>query len=412
MIRLYPQVVQQQKDIQELRQELASRQSENKVQISKLSESAENIEDLHTQLEKAEQEQVRLTHAHVRAHKRAAQLRSTTSSALEVRANLTQDLERSTEEHLAHLASLAHSESESHGRWQRLFGASSRSQELASQLGRLNGNLQDFRQRARAAEEVRGVQREGWAQAVEVAAVERSQVCEARAQVVALRQQAANTERHLAELSDEAVRCELAAGDLWQARAKVEGEGDRHSKLLESLETAQGIAQEFQRRITLQMRQCSDLRGTLEQSEEQSQLKLTTLRKTTDAFQALRNRTQKIYHRSAELNESLSETEQAHRVLAERHNVTEEECQKIQSELKSELDVVAEEGQQLRHQGEQLESESQDLQRQLGQAESQKENLVGDLAKKEEVHEELLVRKAELEAQLQELKGKLRCTIC
>eukprot|EP00931_Biecheleriopsis_adriatica_P115446 TRINITY_DN91230_c0_g1_i1.p1 TRINITY_DN91230_c0_g1~~TRINITY_DN91230_c0_g1_i1.p1 ORF type:complete len:413 (-),score=92.44 TRINITY_DN91230_c0_g1_i1:87-1325(-) len=411
MIRLYPQVVDREKDIQELREQLASRRDENEDQMMRLTEAAVLIDDLHNQLQTSEKEQGRLVREHSKACRKTAGLRSETDSAVKACSGMSDELANSLQEHEEQLQDLANAEVHCNLRWHELQGSSAQSEHVSAQLRKLSVSLEECRRNVAVSLQARSKLRVDWGEAVQLAAVERGQVSHTTAQIGELRNKAALAESECSKISDQALCSEIAASELWQALAKVEGQDLRRNGLQHSLRSAHENEEELRASIQNGELQDRDLTRAVAESEAQHEDVKTKLSIDKENWLALHDHLAQTEERTATLHGVIEFNRDRHQKLATRRALAEEAGHNRTGEQRKELDCVACECKNLESQAATLKDDTNELQRKVGQTETTKEDLLSSLAKKEEVHEELLVKKAELEAQLEELKKKFRCTV-
>mmetsp|Transcript_58137 Transcript_58137/g.136329 ORF Transcript_58137/g.136329 Transcript_58137/m.136329 type:complete len:413 (-) Transcript_58137:65-1303(-) len=411
MIRLYPHADKLQRDIQELREQLAQRQQENEEEMCRLQEAASQIGELYDQVHVAEKEQEELSAERIKAQDETEKFQMGEVEAGEARKEAHRKLSLRREEHEQQLEALAHGETESYVCWMRMQRTKMKSMNLTMQLADLSTSLEDLWQESEAAVEVRDRLRGEWADVVALATVERGQVSEVHAQMMQLRGHAAVAEAKAAELCDEAVDSEVASSELWQSLARVEGQDHRRDGLTADLQSALGEQEELRAHIWYQEQYDCELLAALAESEAQRSSVTESLKVDAVRWEEIRANINETRHVAAELYSELALHADGARAVSTRHAEAEEAGISRLQLLQSEFREHAGEGQNLDSKAAELEKESQHLQSKLHQAQQQKEGFVADLARKEEDHEELLVKKAELNAELEELKKKFRCII-
>jgi len=412
MIRLYPKVVQREKDIQDLREQLSTRLSENQAQISKRSESAMQIHDLHDQLLASEEEQDRLILEHGVACDKTMGLRTIMDSALEVRSSLLAQLGKSEEEHCEQLKNLALAESESQKCWVSEQRIKSRSAELAEKLSLRSSDLEDLRRKVDESTIAKTRLQGQWEDAVSLATVERGQVRQMTYHVHELWAVAAHHESAASALSDKVVNSEAHAAKIWASMNLVEGQDVRRDELREELRRGKLEVEALRMQLEQQQNAERELSGAESQTMENNEAAMaklnghkrrwnllrTALRMASDRSKQMKDANFQHVQKSAELNARLKKIQQQGDI-------------KIAAEQKS-LANVKDEATALQSDHSGLEAKIQELQRNVSQTDTKKEELVTTIAKREEVHAELLVKKAELEAEVEVLKKQFRCVIC
>jgi len=411
MIRLYPQVQQKELDIKELRAQLARRRTENQVQVSKLTSAAVQIDDLHVQLLESEQEQHRLLDEHGEATTKTGGLRGNTASAFEVRDDLEMQLVASQQEHEQQLHDLAEAECESQHRWVTLTSTRSKSSELSDQLSKLSHDLSEVRQRAKSSVAARTTLTGEWREAEQLATLERGQVCKVTSCIRDLWSEAALAETAAHELSDQAIHCEESSSSLCASLAHVEGQDTRASQLRQDLQAA--IQEEEGLTVSIgeqtELHQC--LREELTKYTRLHEEMNEQVRRDTSRWKTLRLKLLDSDDMITRMRSAFLEyAELATLLNSRRHEFIAAGASKTLN-LQKFLAASNEEGATLKEEADKLQAETDELQRKVNSAEDQKQTLLGTLAKKESIHEDQLVKKAELEASLEELKRKFRCVI-
>lgn len=411
MIRLYPQVQQKEQDIKELRAQLAKRQDENQVQVSKLTTAAIQIDDLHLQLTESEQEQHRLLDEHGQATTKTNGLRGSTQNAFQVRDDLAMQLVSSQEEHEQKLHDLAEAECESQRRWVTLTSTRSKSAELAAQLSKLGNDLSELRQRAKASVAARSMLTGEWQEAEQLATLERGQVCQVTNHIQDLWSEAALAETRAQSLSDQAIHCEESSSSLCSSLVLVEGQDTRCRQLRQELQAAKQEEQELTDSISKHTQLHQDLHGELSESWRLHEEVKAHVNRDDSHWKVLKDKMRESDERTARLRSIFEEyADVLNRLNARKGEFIAARTSHTLS-LKQLLEESTDEGGSLKEEADKLQGETDELQRKVNTAEDQKQTLLSTLAKKEGIHEDQLVRKAELEATLEELKRKFRCVV-
>mmetsp|Transcript_14966 Transcript_14966/g.26212 ORF Transcript_14966/g.26212 Transcript_14966/m.26212 type:complete len:413 (+) Transcript_14966:49-1287(+) len=411
MIRLYPQVVQREKDIQELREQLQMRQSENQAQVSKMLESAVQRQELHLQLLSSEEEQDRLLSEHKVECDKTVGLQNVMDSALEVRDSLLAQLERSREEHSAGLKDLAHAESESQKCWASEQRISSRSAELAQRLSLQSSNLEELQKRVQKSLAAHTRLQGEWEDAVALATVERGQVREMTSQMRELWTVAASHESAASDLSEKICHTEMGTAQLCDDIMNVEGQDTRRDDLRSELR--EGMQEEEDLKMKLQEKKAAEreLDGVETKTYQEREVAKKKLQNHSRRWQLLRQSLKLTTDRSQKVQDVIFKQVRRCSEISHRQNKVEQHGAGKIADLEKSLADFKDEATSLETDHKRFEAETLEVQRNLSQTDAQKEELVATLAKREEVHAELLVKKADLEAEVEVLKKQFRCVI-
>lgn len=411
MIRLQPQAERLQKDIEELRQELEQRELESQEEINRLHQASSLIDELHEQVLHAEKEQDLLTVERRETEEEAAECQKQEVTAAKDFKVLKDELSSVQEEHRGLLHDLAEAEMESHRCWEQLEDATEQSSDLCQRLRMMSSNLEDLTQKSEESHEARVRLRGHWHEAVQLAAVERGQVEAVTVQMGQLRGHGAVAELQASKLCDEAVHSEVVSSELWQDLAKVEGQDHRRDQLASELRCAQAEHEELRAYIWMQEEYDSELLASLNESEAQKASVSEALQVDALRWEELKSSIRETQDMASRLYAELSEHTKCHSSVKARHSQVEEAGQGRLADLRGQHKEHATEAASLEAKANQLQAESQQLDGDIRKTRQLKEELVQTLATREDEHQAELVRKAELNTELEELKKKWRCAI-
>lgn len=411
MIRLQPQAERLQKDIQDLREELEIRQRESQEEIRRLHQAAAQINQLNSQVQRAEKEQEILTVERLDAEEGAVASQQSEIQAAEAQRVLADELAEVREEHEQQLRALARAESESHRGWEKLEDATMQSSDLCIRLQMMGNNLEDLSQKSEESHEASIRLRGCWQEAVQLASLERGQVTAVNVQIGQLRDHGAIAECQAANLCDEAVETETAASELWQDIAKVEGQDHRRDSLVAELRSAQAEHEELRCHIFMQEEYDSELLASLNESEAQRATVSQQLQVDAVRWEEIKSNIRETQFMASRLYTELTKHSEGHGSVRRRHSVMEEAGRDRLMKLRGQHDQEATEARSLENKASELLGESQELEKDISTTQRQKENLTSTLATREQQHQAQLVRKEELNSELEELKKQWRCSI-
>lgn len=411
MIRLQPQAERLQKDIQDLREELEIRQRESQEEIRRPHQAAAQINQLNSQVQRAEKEQEILTVERLDAEEGAVASQQSEIQAAEAQRVLADELAEVREEHEQQLRALARAESESHRCWEKLEDATMQSSDLCTRLQIMGNNLEDLSQKSEESHEASIRLRGCWQEAVQLASLERGQVTAVNVQIGQLRDHGAIAECQAANLCDEAVETETAASELWQDIAKVEGQDHRRDSLVAELRSAQAEHEELRCHIFMQEEYDSELLVSLNESEAQRATVSQQLQVDAVRWEEIKSNIRETQFMASRLYTELTKHSEGHGSVRRRHSVMEEAGRDRLMKLRGQHDQEATEARSLENKASELLGESQELEKDISTTQRQKENLTSTLATREQQHQAQLVRKEELNSELEELKKQWRCSI-
>eukprot|EP00933_Yihiella_yeosuensis_P005367 TRINITY_DN109872_c0_g1_i1.p1 TRINITY_DN109872_c0_g1~~TRINITY_DN109872_c0_g1_i1.p1 ORF type:complete len:413 (+),score=93.40 TRINITY_DN109872_c0_g1_i1:76-1314(+) len=411
MIRLYPKVVQRDKDIQELRQELAQKLAENEEKIGKLTEAAVEINGLTVQLSTAEQAQEILVSENDVAKHRTNQLRQYNRTSNASKTDLTQQLARFEEEYVEKLAGLAQAEMNSARLWNVLSGVDTRNHDLSSRLGRLDSSIDDVVIRCEKEEVTKAELGKRWDVAVDLATCQRRQVDIKSFDLASLCDETVVHEERASQLKAEVEELNSDVSKLQSSIAEVDCFDTKNSEARSEIENTVKCGEELRDSLTLLDEKNQELSIDLNECREAEHTLSSTLTAVQKAVSDHRRKLSDVTAKRAEMQLLVSQRLRKYTETTELRLLNEQRSKEVVADLQKKLSAVSAETQKLISQEEQLDEQISDLQRQLELTETEKAHLLEDMEKKDQVHENMILRKAELDHLLLSEQKKLRCVI-
>lgn len=411
MIRLYPQVIKSEENIQDLLRVLNDIQHENHDRCGQLLDAGRRIEDVGAELRQAESERSRRRQEARNVRQAEKGLRERVQGQRAAGDDLQRLLACSQAGHQKQLQSLAASECESKECWDMLAERDADLEAVAMQIkeqSEAQRRLQDMLSKAEASQ--RRLSRE-YRLAEASAATRRCELREAGLQSEEHSMEASGHEAEERELLDQLEKIESlkrslngrlssldrATPDSENLRKAVAGSNFHLEQLRSTLDRLEPDLGELQQEFARSMQRMQFLEDTFSSEDAE--------------YEALRGRLGAVTQQNFQLVAEIESAREESCELRDRLSSSEQDAQRLETKLRDDLDRCTDESQELETRGDQLERDLRQQHHALQALEAKKQEMLAVLAEREREKVELLERHQDIDRDYQLEKERCRCVV-